>query len=261
MYDYELMEAIWNKNVKLVRELIERGANVNRGQQAYGKLRDTPLCYAAEWSSVEVVRELIKAGANVNAYSHATTPLHYAAKRKSLELVSELIKAGADVNALNTISGGTPLHGAAFTSNIEVIRELINSGADVNARSRHGDTPLSNAVSRENVEFIRELINSGAIVGNEELSATHNQKIITLIKTFLYDIYKRSLSGDRIEQFLPDGTENTEYRNIPSLPPDIVDKIARFASGVPQVGGFGKSIRSVKGSRSVHDDIKYLLRL
>jgi ankyrin repeat protein len=88
-----LMAAAFNSDEKLVKELIERKANVNIGS----KFGMTALMYA---SGLPVVKLLLRAGALVNDKNlSGRTALHYATQRADAEVVGALIDAGADVNA------------------------------------------------------------------------------------------------------------------------------------------------------------------
>ena len=72
-----------------------RNADVN----AEGFLDQTPLHYASEHGHVKVVRPLIEYGANINARANSLgTPLRRALKNGKLEVVWLLLEHGADVH-------------------------------------------------------------------------------------------------------------------------------------------------------------------
>ena len=75
----------------------------------------TDLHTAAQEGDVKLVEELIAKGADVNAKDkYGETPLHSALKKAQSEMVQLLIAKGADVNAKDKY-GATPLFEAAPT--------------------------------------------------------------------------------------------------------------------------------------------------
>ncbi|XP_048522712.1 serine/threonine-protein phosphatase 6 regulatory ankyrin repeat subunit C-like [Dendroctonus ponderosae] len=114
----------------------------------------TPLFLAIIQRSLKLVKELIEAGANVNvADFEGNTPLHKAAH--SPKIAHVLIKNGADLNAQNHY-GETPLH-ASICDNYsfvngsicsEVMCMLLCYGADANIATLNGLTPFVVAMCR-----------------------------------------------------------------------------------------------------------------
>ena len=114
----------------------------------------TPLHLAAMFqSSVKVVRMLLEAGANVNALdSYQSSALHLAldqrrresVKDKVVKVVRVLIEAGADVNAVESrrIGGRSPLHLASEWGNPEAVPILLEAGARPNVLSEMQYSPL-----------------------------------------------------------------------------------------------------------------------
>jgi len=72
--------------------------------EVVGDLMLTPLHYAAKNGHLKVVKQLIEAGANVNAVVSDVSPLYCAAQKNQLEVVQELIRAGADINGSSGVS-------------------------------------------------------------------------------------------------------------------------------------------------------------
>jgi ankyrin repeat protein len=98
-----LYDAIATGNESLVRQLIERGADVN----ARGSKNGSPLGMAVTKENEELVRLLIEEGADVNATGGwYGTSLIAAAHKGNLKLVELLLAHGADVNAPGARRGG-----------------------------------------------------------------------------------------------------------------------------------------------------------
>ena len=120
--DKELIKAVKSRDIKKVKELLERGANPN----AKDGDEETPLHYAAAKGSVDIAKLLIDKGANVNAKSvDGFTPLHVAAMKGNLPVVELLLESGADPNAIDQF-GRTPAKMAqnqGYTGVAELIKE------------------------------------------------------------------------------------------------------------------------------------------
>lgn len=131
--------------------LIAQGANVNK----MGLTNITALMLAAVDKNVEIVRQLLDKGADVNARTpEGGTALQFAffedGKEARRDLVELLLAKGANINAA-TDSGTTPLW-AAYTVNrrdlrLELMKLLLDRGADTNARRQ--DKSLLETVESE----------------------------------------------------------------------------------------------------------------
>ena len=96
--DQQLLEAAEHGNLKLVKTLLEKGADVN-SKHEYGW---TTVMLAVLKGHAAVVTLLVDKGADVNRKGpRGTTALIEAARKGSLELVNVLLNKGADVNAVD----------------------------------------------------------------------------------------------------------------------------------------------------------------
>ena len=124
-----LMFAVLYADLATVRDLLDRGANVNARSDAGA----TALIWA--WSNVVVARLLIERGADINTRSaDGRTPLLAAAAAPgSAPLVKLLIEKGADIDAAGPSLFGqsTALTEAAYAGNAEVFQMLVAAGADL----------------------------------------------------------------------------------------------------------------------------------
>jgi palmitoyltransferase len=119
--------------------LVAHGADVNRGRD---ESMETPLHHAlAGGADIELIRNLIDRGANVNAKTlpgvcsynfygstptRGETPLHRAAAFASIDVVQLLLQAGAD-RALQDVHGETPHIWAGWYRRDQELVELLRS--------------------------------------------------------------------------------------------------------------------------------------
>jgi len=122
------------------------------------------LCLAAWHGDLREVKRLIAKGADVNAKvsKYGLTALMHASMNGDREVMQELLSKGAEVNAKNN-DGRTALMFASIWDHPQVVQELLSRGAEVNARDNQGKTALM-LVSRRGVHLgvKRLLIKAGA---------------------------------------------------------------------------------------------------
>ena len=167
----QLFYTIQTNNIEELKELIEKGANVNiKNEYNY-----TPLHYSR---SSEITKLLLGTGANPNSQTmNGDTPLHYA---ETKEITKLLLESGANPNIQNKY-GYTPLH---FVRTEEITKLLLEAGANPNSQTNNGDTPLFCAKTEE---IIKLLVESGAninhqnSVGNTPLHAADTKEKIKLL--------------------------------------------------------------------------------
>lgn len=174
-YKTALHYAVNNKNLKLVKALLENGATAT----ALGDGNLTPLHIACEKNLYEIADLLLKHGANPNIHEMeslsnlasdlkgrrngrmARTPLHYAASEADLKLVKLLVEAGANVNSI-AYNDRSPLHYSAYRGANDIVSYLVSKGADVNYRGKTSeDTPLGVAMYRKKHETVKLLKSLG----------------------------------------------------------------------------------------------------
>jgi len=98
-----LMWAIQEKQLSTVRALARAGASLERRDD----LGFTPLDQAVGEGSAKIVRFLLNAGANVNRRTRNGTPLHTACAYGLLQIAKLLLAHGASASALDD-EGRTP---------------------------------------------------------------------------------------------------------------------------------------------------------
>lgn len=123
-----LMMAALKGHTALVRQLLARGADVNKPGWA-------PLHYAATGGHVEIIRLLLDQHAFIDAESpNGTTPLMMAAHYGTEAAVRALIEAGADLSLRNQL--GLTAQDFAFRASRPQVAELI--AAQIRAQQPRG---------------------------------------------------------------------------------------------------------------------------
>ncbi|HET9482895.1 MAG TPA: ankyrin repeat domain-containing protein [Xanthomonadales bacterium] len=162
--DAQLQRAAASGQVALALALLGAGARADRLPAPEARDQRSLLMHAAACSDTRLLRALIERGAEVNRAVGGLTPL-LAATRDSHQgrpdAVMTLVANGADPRACDG-EGNTPLHHAALSCDAAVAAILIDAGADPNAANRDGATPLGVACAAGNEPLARFLLEHGA---------------------------------------------------------------------------------------------------
>ncbi|KAH6614053.1 ankyrin repeat-containing domain protein [Boeremia exigua] len=163
-----LHAAVRNKNVLLVRELLQAGAEIETMATCSGSQGEYVLStyeIAASKPSRGVLNLLLSAGSTRTSDADAYI-LHAAIKVGDLDTVDTLVKAGVNMNAtVPRCPTRTPLQEAVRHGYQSVVHTLLNAGALVNAPTNGIDrTALQEAVSIGDISLTRSLIAAGADV-------------------------------------------------------------------------------------------------
>jgi uncharacterized protein len=156
--------------LELMKDLLERGANVNAqvGEKIWFRSYTndytwvdpagaTSFWRAAQSSDIAAMHLLIDHGADAKlATKSGDTPLMAAAgigwaanwtvnaPYNFTDAVRYCVELGNDVNAVDN-RGYTALHGAAYLGKNDMVEYLVQKGAKVDAKSKAGDTPADMA--------------------------------------------------------------------------------------------------------------------
>jgi ankyrin repeat protein len=127
-----LFRACEANNYKIVKLLIDAGANVNQACNS----GDTPLHKA---QTLTIAKLLIEKGAKVNSKGNiGNTPLH---TTKSSDIAKLLIENGAKVNAKNNYQWESMRY-AVENMNMPLIAILAKNNANINNKDYRGWTPI-----------------------------------------------------------------------------------------------------------------------
>lgn len=153
---------------------------------------NSPLAIASELGNLDIVKELLRKGADVNRKTGFHTPLTVACENGHLKVVEELVKMGADVNMGTNYH--QPLTIACEKGHIVIIEHLLKAGADVNVE-KNFYRPLTIAIEKGHDGVIEILKKYGAKDVNDfqidakSVAIPHGQSNI-LNKLFNEDFYQ-----------------------------------------------------------------------
>ena len=147
---YELVDAVYDENLRDVRRLLGDGADANAMT-----LNELPIIgYASMKGLQRIVQALVEAGADVEAKDlTGATALMYAGQFGNNEIVESLIEAGADVDAADSL-GWTAAIRAVVGENLDGVTTLKEAGADFDAADYFGRTALQIAEGRDSQEIV-----------------------------------------------------------------------------------------------------------
>jgi ankyrin repeat protein len=120
---------------ELLRILLDAGFNI---ESTTARDDSTPLMSAIDSGSIETTALLLDRGADVNRRDNAGhTSLWYAAKSDNADLITLLLRHGADVNVRDQ-DGRTPLVNAVGNCAVRSVRALLRAGADPDLTDSNG---------------------------------------------------------------------------------------------------------------------------
>ena len=157
-----LFEAASNGHLKVVKILMNAGAEINKGNR-YGI---SPLSIASRIGLKDVVKMLLNSGADPNSTDiFGTTPLNEAAYNNLTDVVQLLLDGGADPNIGTHVTGITALQIAAIEDHCDVAELLLERGANPNVVYKTDKrTPLHLAAWKGHTCMVELLLDRGAMV-------------------------------------------------------------------------------------------------
>lgn len=130
----------------------QKGGNEQLNKQLLESIEDV---------DVASVKDLLEKGADVNTTdTYGRTPLRIAVDEdeNATEIVKALLEKGAKPDKVRDTNMTTPLQIAAEIGNVEIVKALLDADADVYVRNNHDKTPLELAEyegHKEIVEIIK----------------------------------------------------------------------------------------------------------
>jgi hypothetical protein len=179
-------------NYKKIQNLIDAGANVNVHDESnnYGSL----LCMAVDRKDLRLVKLLVENGANINDYNSTKATALYGAT--DIEIVKYLVENGADMNRPND-SGVLPLHHAVFDKNYEIATILLKSGSELTTKTgnrfKRGGYGLENWMKDKNYDFQKLLIEMHPDYVVENISQEKLHKRILKEYDYIFNANKYNL--------------------------------------------------------------------
>jgi len=156
--------ACHNDHVRVMQNLIDNGADVNRRDTYSSAHPETPLIIACKFNSFKVARLLLEKGADIDlADTYGMTPLFIACQKRYVDAARLLLDNGADVDKADK-EGRTPLYAACDQGNVEIAQLLLEKGTDINKANEHGFTHLHIACQKGNIKVVQWLIDNNANV-------------------------------------------------------------------------------------------------
>ena len=177
-----LMLACDNLKNEVIKLLIENNANINLED----KNSNTALMIACEKNDIETVELLINKNVEINHKNKTlNTPILLATTNNYYEVVEILARNGADVNSTD-INGVSPLIQASISGYDEIVKTLINHNVNVNYCINENQTALSLAIARNYNKIAELLIKSPIDITKETRSfitacENGNYEIINLL--------------------------------------------------------------------------------
>lgn len=158
-----LFHAILNKDIPIVRHLLDAGADPNLEWNGY-----LPLEVAAKTGHPAIMQTLLYHGADAAKIGSLATPaLARAAQAKNSDCVEILLTAGAPVDCGG--SGPSPLIVAATEGCVESMRLLLKAGADVDAIDIFKSTALMSAIHHEHLDCAKLAVEHGANLNHQDI--------------------------------------------------------------------------------------------
>lgn len=164
----ELFKAIRDEDYARVKNLLDRGADVNSKIVFETYMDLTPLRAAAQGNNTAIAELLLDRGAKIeDTNGYGWNALHSAAQEGNAQMVRFLLRRGAKIEAKEE-GDLTALLLAAGNGKTEVVQILLENNADMNLVDHAGQTPLILAAASGHTAMVQLLLDHGADVNEKQ---------------------------------------------------------------------------------------------
>jgi ankyrin repeat protein len=162
-------EAVKSGDLRALKELLNRGANVNCTQD-----NQPALHIAISARQLGALRYLLARGAGADTIEpvHSRSALHCAATVGIPEAVETLLLAGANITQCDDTKR-TPLFSAVDSGSLDVVKVLLSYGSEVNKCDDKGINPITLASGAGQTEIVQLLLECGAVGQGDTASPLH----------------------------------------------------------------------------------------
>ncbi|KAK6945052.1 KHA domain [Dillenia turbinata] len=190
-----LWEAILGSHEKVIKLLIENGANISSGDVGHF------ACTGAEQNNLDLLKEIVHHGGDVTCpKSNGTTALHVAVSEGNGEIVQYLLNQGAEIDKPD-IHGWTP-RDLADQQGHEDIKDLFQSCREPKIQSvisipeqQHGICFLGRFTSEPTICPVPQEVSSPAV--DASWSHTRLRRRISNFHNSLFGIMSTAYKGDK----------------------------------------------------------------
>ena len=242
---FPLLVASGENYMRVVKRLVQRGANVNLKNQNGA----TALEYAIVRGHTRIAKYLVKHGANASARVKSTgaTMLMLAAKNGMRGVVEAILKSGVDVNkrAKKVLHHATALYLACQNGHRKVAGMLLDAGANVNAKLRKINiTPLFIAAERGFADLVETLLLRGATVHDRNWNGITAMHMACITGKYVEIVRRLIRAGSKLDS--KDNKGNTPLLNVVKSNrkpnPDIVSVLVANGADVRAKDARDKSV-------------------
>lgn len=194
-----ILTACSNCDTLIVKQLIEKGANVN-AKHSIGKTAMNDALYG---NNYDVIPILIENGYDLKKDG---VSLRQAVSARQTQAIKLFLDYGVDVNFCKPDMvypyNSTPVHIAAKNDDYETVKLLVDNGADVTVKDKYGERPYNCAVENGNQEMM-------AFLKSLEPEKCHNeeQRLIDLKKYKIPNELLKILRSDNRRIEMPENSD------------------------------------------------------
>ena len=173
-----LIIAIKNKNLEIVKLLVNNGAKLGELLDKKNNLKITPLICSIMEDEVDIFKYLIDNGASVELLN----PIYYGIIYKNKPMIKILLdkKIKLDIE----IEGITPLSLTTSLKDLDIMKMLIEAGASLNY-SALGSTPIMEIIKNNYLEGMKLFLDKGYNLNKKDFLEISSKDNIELSKLVL----------------------------------------------------------------------------